>query len=122
MTERKEWKGIQVNFSIFQGTIIEDPVISGDHIFMKLKTANKGFDPNGQFTETEQIVPLMVEPNGPKKVVTDHVAAGRKLLAWTTYKSWVSNGAEYHAFVVKSIDLGSKPYTPPENHTPPLPA
>ena len=121
MMEKKEYRGVQVNHAIFQGTIVEDPVFSGDYIFLKLRTVNKGFDVNGQYTEMDQIVPLMIEPTGPVKVVKEHISAGRQLLAWTSYKSWVHAGTEFHAFVVRSIDLGSKPYVPQKETTPPLP-
>lgn len=121
MMEKKEYRGVQVNHAMFQGTIIEDPIFSGDYIFLKLRTVNKGFDANGQYTETDQIVPLMIEPNGPVRVAKEHIATGRQLLAWTSYKSWVLDGTEYHSFVVKSIDLGTKPYVPQKEATPPLP-
>ena len=122
MVEKKVWRGIQANFSLYQGEIIANPVFSGDYAFATLRTTVIQRDTNGQIVEIDQEVPLMVEPGGPINVIKNYIKAGRKLMAWCHYKSWVSNGATQHAFVVRKFDLGDKPYeAPAEGTTPPLP-
>lgn len=121
--EKSKWKGIQSNFCLFQGEITEDPVENGGFFFLKLETKVVGRDANGQFTEVAQIIPLMVEPHGPINTMP-HIKAGRKLQAWCFYKSWNGGGTVQHAFVVKSFDLGDKPYDGPQQKGqgyPPLP-
>ncbi len=123
MPEKKVWKGIQANFALFQGEIIADPVFNGEYAFLTLRTKVVQRDPNGQITELDQDIPLMVEPGGPTGVVKNHIKTARKLLVWCHYKSWVAQGATQHAFVVQKFDLGDKPYDgPPAGSTPPLPA
>jgi hypothetical protein len=104
------WTGIQVNFTIFQGTIVADPVESNGHVFLTLETMATVREANGQYTEVSQMVPLMVEPGGPVKVALNHIKTGRKLMAWGHYRSWEANGILNHAFSVHKFDLGDKPF------------
>lgn len=123
MAEKRSWRGIQTNMAVFQGEITADPVFNGDYSFLTLRTVVVQHDPNGQFTEVDQDIPLMVEPGGPVNVAKNHIKTGRKLQAWCHYKSWVANGATQHAFVVRKFDLGDKPYEGPAlGGTPPLPS
>lgn len=111
MTEKRVWKGIQVNHAQFQGEIIADPIFKGDYAFLTLRTVVVQRDTNGQIVELAQDVPLMVEPGSPTlKVVQNYIKTGRKLMAWCHYKSWDSEGTLSHAFVVRKFDLGDKPY------------
>jgi hypothetical protein len=120
--EKRTWTGIQANFALFQGEIIADPAFNGEYAFLTLRTKVVQRDQNSQFTEVEQDIPLMIEPSGPVGVVKKHIKAGRKLMAWCHYKSWVAQGTTQHAFVVQKIDLGDKPYDGPQTgSTPPLP-
>lgn len=113
MAEKSKWKGIQTNFCIFQGEVVEDPVENGGFHFIKLEAKVVTRDANGQFTEIPQVIPLLVEPSGPVSAVT-HIKAGRKLQAWCVYKSWRDSNQEHHAFSVKTLDLGDKPYDGPK--------
>ena len=106
----KKWKGIQMNFSLYQGEIPEDPVSNSGYVFMTLRTKVVQKDANGQFVELDQDIPLIVEPGGPVNVATNHIKAGRKLAAWCHYKTWNAQGALQHAFVVNKFDLGDKPF------------
>jgi hypothetical protein len=119
MPEKKVWRGIQINSTDFQGEIIADPVFNGNYAFLTLRTVVLNRDPNGQTTELDQEIPLMVEPDGPLNVVKNLIKAGRKLHASGYYKSWVANGTTQHAFVIRKFSLGDKPYEGPS--TPPLP-
>jgi hypothetical protein len=121
MAEKKVWRGIQSNFSLFQGEIVSDPVFNGDYAFLNLRTVVVQHDTNGQFTELDQDIPLMVEPGGPINVAKNHIKAGRKLQAWCHYKSWEAQGNKHHAFVVRKFDLGDKPYDGPSVGSVPLP-
>ena len=123
MDRPTKWKGIQTNFCIFQGEVVEDPVENGGFHFIKLETKVVTRDANGQFTEIPQIIPLLVEPSGPVSAVA-HIKTGRKLQAWCVYKSWKDTYQEHHAFSVKTLDLGDKPYDGPKQErtgAPPIP-
>lgn len=120
MSEKKTWKGILMNHAMFQGEIVADPVFNGEYGFMTLRTSVIQRDANGQITEVDQEVPLMVEPGSPNvKVVRDFVKAGRKLLAWCQYRSWTGQQGLQHAFVVARLVLGDKPYEGPTSMSPP---
>ena len=111
-----------MNHVLFQGEVTVDPQINGDYAFLTLRTSYVQRDPNGQFVEVAQDVPLMVEPGGPFNVVNQHIKAGRKLAAWCHYKTWEAGGSQHHAFVVRKFDLGDKPYEgPAADKIPPLP-
>lgn len=108
--EKKKWRGIELNFSQFQGEIVDDPIFSGEFAFLTLRTKVVNRDANGQWTTVPQDIPLMVEPGGPTNTVRNHIKAGRKLLAWCHYKSWSTDEGLQHQFVVTRFDLGDKPY------------
>lgn len=111
--EKKSWKGIRVNFAQFQGEVVSDPVNDNGYVFFTLRTKDVNRDPNGQYVELDLDVPMMVEPNGPTNTINNHVKIGRKLMAWCTYKNWLNGDTQCHAFVVKNVDLGDKPYEGP---------
>jgi len=123
MAEKKQWRGIQMNHSLYQGEIITDPQINGDYAFLTLRTVYTQRDANGQYVDIDLDVPLMVEPGGPLNVVDRFIKTGRKLAAWCHYKTWQdANGVQQHAFVVRKFDLGDKPYEgPAKQDVPPLP-
>ena len=123
MSEKKKWKGIQINWCIFQGEVVDNPVFNGEYVFLTLRTVVLKRDANGQVVEMPQDIPLMVEPDGPTSVAKNHIMAGRKIAAWGYYMSWNDgNGNNQHAIVVKKFDLGDKPYDPQQyGNTPPIP-
>jgi hypothetical protein len=115
MSEQKEFMGITQNECSFQGKVDGDPTEVGDFIFMTLRTQYVQKDPNGQFVRIEQEIPLMVEPGGPTNVVKKFVMDGRKILVRSYFKTWEADGEPQMAFVVKHIELGSRPYNPEQN-------
>lgn len=121
MSDKKTWRGIQINKSEFQGEIIEDPIINGEYAFLKLRTIAVQRDANNQFVELDQIVPLMVEPGNLVNVVQKFVKTGRKLHVDCQYKSWEAGGAQHHAMVVSRLLLGDKPYEADVEGAVPLP-
>lgn len=122
MPEKKEWRGIQLNNVEIQGEIIEDPAFSGEYAFMKLRTIVTQRDPNGQYVELDQIVPLMVEPGSPLlNVVQKFIKTGRKLHASGQFKSWEAAGATQYSITVSRIVLGDKPYEASPEGAVPMP-
>jgi len=124
MAEKRVWRGIQSNFALFQGKIIADPVFNGGFAFLTLRTVVIQRDKNGQTVEVDQEIPLMVEPGSPQmRVIEGYIKKDRKLQAWCSYKSWeIENHGKQHAFVIKQIDLGDKPFEGSStNSVPPLP-
>lgn len=112
MAEKKRFVGPMVNHCMFQGEITEDPIINDGYAFLDLKTKFTSRSANNQYTDTEVVVPLMVEPDGPVRVIEQgHIKKFRQLMAWCYYKCWAdANGAIQHRFVVKKFDLGHKPF------------
>lgn len=126
MTEdrKRKWKGIEINFSQFQGEVVDDPIFNGDFAFLTLRTKLTERDVNGQWTSMPQDIPLMVEPSGPVNTVRNHIKAERKLMAWCYYKTWTTDQGLQHQFVVTRFDLGDKPYEGEQKSSdklPPLP-
>ncbi|MEA3296169.1 MAG: hypothetical protein U9Q27_03475 [Patescibacteria group bacterium] len=122
MSQKKEWLGIRQNNCVFQGKVIEDPQVVqsdvGDFIFMTLRTLVINRSPNGQVIESNQDIPLMVEPESSAyRAAKDFVMAGRKLLVSCQYKSWKSQAGIEHKFAINRLQLGSKPYIPQNNTT-----
>lgn len=110
MADNKKWRGIQMNFTMFQGEIIGDPVENGGYYFLTLRTIHTRKEDAGKYSEVDVDVPLMVEPDGPINVVKNYINSGRKLAAWGSYVAWEDNGVKQHAFAIKRFDLGDKPY------------
>ena len=116
--EKKEWLGISYNRGSFQGIVTEDPTIvpNGDveNAYIYLKTVFRAMDANGQFTDQEQIIPLLVmDGNKVEKLVKPLIQKGRKMHVDAYYKSWNDgNGGIAHAFIVTNCFLGDKPYVP----------
>lgn len=113
MAEKREWKGITLNETMFQGKLLEDPVFvpmgDGECVFMKLRTFANELGSNGQWTETTVLVPLVVLNQGKVDVVRKYVKAERELFVRAYYKSWKDDqGNDSHGFVVTQIKLGSK--------------
>lgn len=124
MSNVKRFRGILENECRFQGEIVADPVFQGDYAFMTLRTTYLNRDGNGQFVEVDVDVPLMVEPDGPINVVRSNVKAQRQMLVKGHYKTWQAAGSTHHAFVVKQLKLGSKPFeggNERQGNVPPLP-
>ena len=122
MSDKKKWRGIQHNEVTHQGEIVNDPVFNGEYAFMNLESFLTQRDQNGQYTDVDQIVPLMVEPGSPQlRVVRDFIKAGRKLHVNGQFKSWVAEGVTHTVVVVGRIKLGDKPYEPSSEGAVPLP-
>lgn len=117
-TEQKKWKGIRINKCTFQGTVI-NVTANGGFTYLDLESECLGRDTNGQFTEMDQVIPLIAEPeSAASKVISKYVQEGRQLHVDCTYKNWTHEGQTYHGFVIEKIKLGSKPYVPKEGTIP----
>jgi len=126
MAEKKRFVGPMINHCLFQGEIMEDPVMNDGYAFLNLRTRFTSRSANNQYIDTELTVPLMVEPDGPVRVIEQgHIKKFRQLAAWCYYKSWQTpDGQLEHRFVVKKFDLGHKPFEPAGDGgggAPPLP-
>lgn len=122
MSEKKKWRGIQLNEVVVQGEIIANPVFSGDFAFMDIETTLTQRDANGQYVEVQQIIPLMVEAGSPQvRVVREYVREGRRLHVRGQFKSWEAQGQKHIAISVSNIKLGSKPFEPAQEGAVPLP-
>lgn len=112
MAEKKEWRGITINETLFQGKVVEDPNIVPMNnnercAFMKLRTFVNELGANGQWTEVPILVPLVVTDQRKVDVVEKFVKAERELFIKSYYKSWGPNN-ENHGMVVRQMTLGSK--------------
>lgn len=129
MTERKEWRGIELNECRFMGKVTEDPSFAGSGVgefaFVNLRTSIAELSEGGQWNNVDVIVPLMTSESSKVNTIRNYVQAGRELLVDGYYKSWVDeNGATGHRFVITRLKLGSKPYVPKDESNggiPPMP-
>lgn len=113
MAEKKEWRGITLNETMFQGKLLEDPTFvpmgDGECVFMKLRTFINELGSNGQWTESSVFVPLVVLDQRKVEVVKKYVKSERELFIKAYYKSWKDGqGNDSHGFVVTQMKLGSK--------------
>lgn len=107
---KREWRGIQLNNAEFQGTIIADPTFNAEYAFLQLRTIISRRDANGQYTDLDQEIPLMVESGPLVNVVRKFVKAGRKLHVYCHYMSWDTDGITHHYMLIDRLILGDKPY------------
>jgi hypothetical protein len=115
MSEKKEFIDIEDNECTFQGKVLADPQFSGDYAFLTLRCTTGELGANGQWTDTPMEVPLMTSIQGHVRTLQNHVQAGRRLKANCYYKAWTDGqDAHHHAFVIKSMKLGGKPYDGPK--------
>jgi len=129
MAEKREWKGITINEAMFQGKLLEDPVIvptAGGNkcAFMKLRTFVNELGANGQWTEAPSFIPLVVMDPRKVDVVEKYVKAQRELFVRSYFKTWPDgNGNQQHGFVVTQMKLGSKGFNPNKEQpqSPPMP-
>jgi single-stranded DNA-binding protein len=118
MAEKKEWVGVTINETNFLGRLVDDPQVvdaGGGNLcaFAKLKTVVGEMGPNGQFTDVEVIVPLVImDHRKVENVIQKHCAKGRELYVKGYYKNWQDANGPQHGFMVTYIKLGSKPFVP----------
>ena len=116
----REFLGITSNDCDMQGVVQGDPIIHGDnYAYLMLRTSAREPDANGQWVDTVIDVPCMTMDPNKVATIQKYIQDGRRIQLDTYYKSWMVNGAQQHAFMIKSIKLGRKKYVP--NNTPGLP-
>ena len=115
----KGYIGMSFNECDFMGRVVGDPQFypQGDSeiAMLNLVTLNREMDANGQWTENEITVPLVVLEPTKVKVVKDYVKDDSQIKVETYYKSWETDGQEGHGMIVTKIKLGSKPRTQAED-------
>ena len=117
-TNQREFLGITQNECTIQGKVMGDPVIHGDnYAFMQIKTSISEIGANGQWVDTIINVPVMTMDPKKVDVIQKYVKDGRILLLYTFYKSWVNQGAQQHAFMIKKMVLGAKKWEPDQQGT-----
>lgn len=112
------YMGISVNEAEFIGKVISEPeyfqVGEGQGAFIKLLTRFRKLDTNGQWVDTEQVIPLVcMDTTKVENTIKKYVPVGRQLRVTTYYSTWGKDN-ENHGFFITSITLGDKPYTPKE--------
>lgn len=128
MPEKKEFKDIQINECNFQGKVYTDPVFvpsgNAEVAIVNLTVFTPELSANGQWTETEIVVPIYVMESNKVATVRKHIKAGRRLFIKAYYKNWMNGTESQHGLMATSIKLGSKPYEAPagEGNAPSLPS
>lgn len=128
MAETRQWKELSLNLCLFWGRVMEDPqiVVSGDGeaAWIRLETNVRELAANGQWVDSQQVVPLLVTDQQKVKVVKQYVKAGRELSVRCFYKAWEHQGQILHGLTVMQLELGRTPYKPkdekPETFPPPI--
>lgn len=110
---QREWFGITLNECFFQGIVTGDPQIvdgqNGKAAFMTLKTVVGELAANGQWVDTQVMVPLVVMDGRKVEVIQKYVQDKRQLYVAAYYKAWKDGqGNERHGLVVTKMKLGSK--------------
>ena len=116
----KKYVGITMNECTLMGRVVEQPTFvpaggENEYAFINLLTIVREPDANGQFTDNEIIVPLLVTEASKVQVIKKYVEEERQLKVDAHYKAWNNDGVEGHAFIVDKIVLGDKPYVPKED-------
>ena len=124
MAEKKEWLGITQNEMTIQGKVIADPQIVGQQgsqwALFKVRTSIREPGANGQWTDTVIDIPVMCNDQQKVDAMQKYVQAGRELLIRAYYKAWTDQqNVEHHGFMMKTFELGSKPYVPKDKDTAP---
>ena len=113
----KKWRGIQVNEVRLMGTLPNDPQYipaanNSEWAYFALRTIFLEQGANGQFSEADVDIPVIVSTPNMIKVVKEHIKAGRELYVSGYYKNWNSNDVQQHAIFATNIKLGRSPFTP----------
>jgi hypothetical protein len=125
MSDKKEWKGITINDFTLLGKVVDDPQFVGGEgnvwAMFKIKTYVREPSANGQWNDVAIDVPVICNDQKKVAALQKFVQAGRELKIDGYYKSWVDNaGVTQHGIMVRTFDLGSKPYEP-KSDTPDIP-
>ena len=110
-----DWKGLSINESRFLGRVVGEPQIvkttTGECAWISLSTKVRELSANGQWIDTEQVVPLLVIDTTKVETVKKYIQAGKEISVKCYYKSWTVEGASCHGLVVIQIDLGRSVFT-----------
>ena len=105
-----DWKGLSINEARFLGRVAVEPQVmktaSGECVWIKLSTKVRELTANGQWIDTEQMVPLLVLDTQKVETVKKYVQAGKEISVKCYYKSWEVDNILYHGLVVTQMDLG----------------
>ena len=116
MAEAKQWKELSLNLGLFWGRVIEDPIFVGEGesecAWLKLGTNVRELAANGQWVDTQQVVPLLVTDAKKVSIVRQYIKAGRELSVRCYYKSWEHEGQKSHALSVMTLELGRTLFKP----------
>jgi len=114
MAEQKQWKELSLNLALFWGRVVEDPKFAGEGenecAWINLETNVRELAANGQWVDTQQIIPLLVTDTNKVGVVKKYVKAGRELSVKCYYKAWEHNGQKFHGLSVMTLELGRTPF------------
>lgn len=107
----QEVKGISENECVFQGRVAEDPYVTEQAAYIKLKTIAPEMGANGQIVDTVQTVPITFIDKSKIKVIADYVKKGKQIKVKAYYKAWEADGQQNHAIVATQIKLGPDEYS-----------
>jgi hypothetical protein len=114
MAEAKQWKELSQNLALFWGRVVGEPQFVGsgesECAWINLETNVRELAANGQWVDSQQIVPLLVTDTNKVGVVKKYVKAGRELKITSYYKAWEHNGTKYHGLAVMTLELGRTPF------------
>jgi hypothetical protein len=103
-----------INEARFVGRVVGEPNFIATHnggevAWLNLSTFVREMSPNEQFTDVEEIVPILVTNPKYVEVVKKYVTDDKQLYLECFYKSWEANGQTFHGLVVKNISLWASP-------------
>lgn len=114
----EDYFGLTKNMCFFTGRVVGEPEVidadGGRVAFFDFKTYVREQQGNGQWVDSEQIVPMMVLDDSKVNVVEKYVNDGKQLQLEAYYKAWEVEGDVQHALVVTKLDLGMNKFVPRE--------
>ena len=114
-----------LNECLIGGTVIEDPQIVGDPnnqwAFLKLMTSFGQQNPDGSYSDVEQIVPIVADVARHVNTAKNYIKKGKALVVSGYYRSWMANGQPQHGFFVRKFIFAKANYGSDQSNTPKLP-
>ena len=104
----------ELNECLIGGTVFEDPQIVGEGAnawaFIKLMTSFGQQNPDGSYSDVEQIVPIVADVQRHVTTASKYIKKGKALVVSGYYRSWNAGGQMHHGFFVRKFVFAKANY------------
>lgn len=98
---------INLNEVVISGTVVSDPVFSGDGPgawgFLNIETSYTIRLPDGKFVDEPVVVPIVADQDRFTNTMRKYIKAGKALAVKGYYRNWMANGAQQHGICVTNF-------------------